>query len=235
MSDSPLNKNPQREGMPNNSNTADTPSQTSDNVQFKAKDIGRWASMQENPFAEQNRKTAERNRETAKKRLKATPAVVAIVSIIAVGLGLWGLVSLVIHIVNNWPQEETVGEVIEGNSQEDINKYRELLQNLYSQSGKDIQSVQDTVNSTLGTQSGQQYPEAVKIAESTFYAANGYFQETIDVAESIDYNALTDEQKLMYSQNLYYVYSALGDQDKVDEYSAQVYELVERLGGGEGD
>lgn len=218
MSNSPLDKKPHIDG------------QKSNNVQFKTKDIGRWASMQENPFAEQNRKAAERRQEVTKKRLKVAPAVIATISVIVIAFGIWGLVSLVIHVVNNWPKEEVVAEVIEGNSQEDISKYRDILQNFYNQHNN-LESVQDVVNTTLDSESGQQYPEAVKIAESNFYVFNGFYQEAIDAALSIDESKLTDEQKVQYYNTFSYGYTMLEDTEKAQEYKQKLYDLTADMEG----
>lgn len=199
-------------------------------VQFKTQDIGRWASMQENPFAEQNRKTAEKSREAAKQRLKIAPAVIATVSVIVIALGLWGLVSLIIHVVETWPKDEPVAEVIEGNSQEDISKYRDILQNFYNQHNN-LQTVQDVVSSTLESDSGQQYPEAVKIAESSFYMTNGFYQEALDAALSIDESKLDNEQKVTYYNVLSSSYFRTDQPDKSQEYAELLYDLTASMEG----
>lgn len=217
MSNSPLDKK-----LHNNTQKS--------NVQFKTKDIGRWASLQENPFAEQNRKTAEKNREAAKKRLKVAPAVIAVISVVVIGLGIWGLVSLIVHIVETWPKDEPVAEVIEGGSREDISKYREILQNFYNQHNN-VQSVQDVVNSTLESESGQRYPEAVKIAESSFYITNGFYQEAIDALSSVDAEKLDDYQKVAYYTVLSCSYTRTDQPDKAQEYSDLLYDLTASMEG----
>lgn len=229
-----MSNSPQNKPAANNSSQPD--------IEFTTSNIGRWASKQENPFAEQNRKTAAKKRARAEKRQKARPIAVIAVSAVAIAAAIWGLVVLIIHLINR-PVEldpETYTPEIAGGTMEDVNDYREILQSFYnerkkttinnesndSNSGNATQEEQDklyqdidkVVQNTLNSSSGKEHTNAVILAQITFCAANGCYQQGIDAAQQINADQLTQEQRSIYYNVLANCYLWSGDEDKAEEY-----------------
>lgn len=189
-------------------------------IEFTTSNIGRWASKQENPFAEQNRKTAAKKQARAEKRKKARPIAVIVISVLAVAAAIWGLVVLIISLVNR-PDAQT--PVISGATTKDIAEYRDQLQNFYNRrpdasDEERLQDVKDAVDRTLNTSNGKEYATQVRLAQIGFYINNGNYQEIVDLEEQINDEDLDNIQKAEYYNAMANAYYKLGDIAKSDEY-----------------
>lgn len=200
---------------------------------FKTKDIGKWKSKQENPFAAQNRQAAAKEQQKARERQKIAPLWIALGSIIVTGLAIFGLAALIITLTR--PPEDT--PPINGESAQDVISYRDILQNFYNQSDGTTEEkraqVSQLVENTLNTNDGKRYADQVKLAEAIFYSNNNLPDEAIKVAEGLDPNQFNLEQKLDYYNVLYYSYALKGNYEKAQEYTKIVYQLSGDLYGWE--
>lgn len=205
MSDSPLSKK-----------SNDKPE-----VQFTADKIGHWASKQENPFAEQNRKAAARKQREHEQAKKATPIVAIILGIAAVVAAVGGLVVLIVFLINSQPKPEVVE--IAGSSAQDIADYRDILNNFYNQdpyatTEDRIQNIENIVNGTLDSANGKDNSDAVLCAQAYLYYNNGLYQEVVNVGGRIDVGRLDDGQKANIYEAMANSYYMLGDQENADVY-----------------
>lgn len=147
-------------------------------TQFTTENIGRWAAKQENPFAAQNRKAAAKKQKQAETRKKATPYVVVVAATVAIGLAIFGLVVLIITLLNNQPKlpdnltlgSDGAAEISEAAQ----NVYQEQLQKFYNQHGNNASGSVEQPND-----------EAVQDALN---AVSDYYNEQKD-------KATTDDQK----------------------------------------
>ncbi len=214
-----MSNSPQNKPAANNSSQPD--------IEFTTSNIGRWASKQENPFAEQNRKTAAKKRARAEKRQKARPIAVIAVSAVAIAAAIWGLVVLIISLINR-PDIQT--PVISGTTTEDIAEYRDQLQNFYNRrpdasDEERLQDVKDAIDRTLNTSNGKAYADQVRLAEIGFYENNGMPQEVVDIADQIDPENLSAKQQLEYYNSLANSYYALGNIERSDYYYTKVLSI----------
>ncbi len=219
---------------------SDKKSNQKPDIQFTTGNIGRWSSRQEDPFAEQNRKRAAKKQTRNVKRQKVAPIIVIIAGVILTAAAIIGLIFLIIHL-----SHRTVNEIpeINGSTTQDIADYRDLLQNFYNQRPSDateeekLQAVQDAVNSTLDTAGGRENEVAVKIAQASFYIDNSRYEDALRVADSISHSvdALDLDQQILYYSILYISYYKVGNQEKGDEYSAKVSDLIGEQQGWIGD
>ncbi len=218
MSDSPLQKKP-------NEKEAD--------IQFTTDNIGRWASRQENPFAEQNRKEQAKKQERAKKRKKFSPIVIISASAIAIIAAVVGLVFLIIYIVNR--PVPIAPPTIAGSTMQDISDYRDLLQNLFNQNNgtneDKRQEINQTVDGSLSTNNGKENAAAIILAQASFYLNNGVYDEALRAASTIDPEQLPLEQQVLYYNILCSGNSVLGNEELANKYSAIMYDIVDQLGG----
>ncbi len=213
------------------------------NIAFKSDYIGQWAAKQEDPFAEQNRKAAEKKAAQEAARQKALPYI-KIGSIVAGCIAILAIVIAIIVVAVRDPDLDYTPEIA-GSSEEDIIKYRDLLQQFYNkkkdeQSDEDdlvnppnmgeapsndsqedkglINSVNQAVQNTLNTSSGKEHANAVLCAQAYFYYNNGYYQEVVDTIKQIDTDFLDNSVK----SNVYEVaansYYWLGDEETADTY-----------------
>ena len=218
MSDSPLDKK----------NDSEKPE-----IQFTTENIGRWASKQENPFAKQNRERQAKRRERDKKREKAAPFIVMFGSALVIGVALWGLVMLIVGLINR-PEPEAIA--IAGGTTQDMVDYRDKLQNLFNQnvsgnSDDKLKEIQEAVDDTLSTTNGRRNENAVKIAQMLFLSSNWYYDEIEQIAETINPGELTLEQKSNYYDVLFAKAQSEGDYEKADELFEIVYQLSQEIGG----
>lgn len=205
MSNSPLPKN----------------SNNKPEVQFTAENIGRWASKQENPFAEQNRKAAAKRRRDNEERKKATPIVAIILGTAAVIAAVGGLVVLIVFLINSQPKPEVVE--IAGSSEQDIADYRDILSSFYNQDPyatetDRIQNIQNIVNGTLDSESGKNNSDAVLCAQMSLYLNNGLYQQVIDIGSRINVDNLGNSLKANVYEALGNAYYMLGDQETANTY-----------------
>lgn len=206
-------------------------------AEFTTKNIGKWASRQENPFAEQNRKAAAKKQKANEARKKATPFVAIIAAIITVGVAIFGLVMLVIGLINSTP-EAPEPPTIAGDSAQDLNDYQDILNNLYNQrpdaSVEDrLQDVQNTIDNTLKTESGKEYANQVLLAQAMFYFDNSMYDRVVNVSQQVDENKLSDENKLLYYNIAYYSYERIGNPDMANEFLNKAYVLSDAMSGND--
>lgn len=204
-------------------------------IQFTTGNIGRWASQQEDPFAEQNRKRAVKKHTRNQKRQKAAPIIVIISGVILATAAIVGLIFLIIHLSNRRPNE--VPEISGGTTQ-DITNYRDVLQNFYNQrpdatEDEKLQAVQDAVNGTLDTANGREYEAQVKLAQALFYFDKGMYENASKTGSEIDESKMSLEDKRLYYNIMYYCYGKMGQQKLSDEYLAKLYEVANELSGQE--
>lgn len=198
-------------------------------AQFKTENIGSWAAQQEDYFAEQNRKAEEKRKKSERTRRKVLPIVFIVGGIIAVGLIIWGIVALVIALTT---KPEVDAPTISGGTSEDVNNYRDILQDFFNKGGADgIQAVEDAVNDTLNTENGREYENQVKLAEIIVLQNNGFYNEAIDKSKNIDMEKLDLDQKISFYGVLYYCSTMLGDNKAANEYFMKQYELSVEQGG----
>lgn len=126
---------------------------------------------------------------------------------------------------------------ITGASAQDVISYRDILQKFYDQSDGSPTEKRDQISqmiqNTLDTTDGKRYSAQVKLAEAIFYANNNLPDDAIRVAEELDPNLFTTEQKLDYYNALYYSYALKNDEAKAQEYTKIVYQLSGDLYGWE--
>lgn len=210
------------------------PGEVKPETQFKAENIGKWASKQENPFAEQNRKNEAKKRREAEQSKKAAPVVAIILGVAATLAAVVGLVILIVVLINNQPKLDDV-PTIAGNTTQDIVNYQQTLQNFYNNSDKPqeekVQEVDQFVQSTLSTGNGRRYEKEIRIAQAALYMNNGLYNDAIRVLDGVNPDGLGLDQQQMFYNILYYCYAAMGDYDKANEYTQILYEIINNLEG----
>lgn len=189
--------------------------------EFTVKNIGKWASRQENPFADQNRKAAAKKQKANEARKKATPIVAVVAAVIATGVAIFGLVMLIIVLIDSQPRPDVIE--IAGGSTQDIVDYQNILMDFYNQNPyatpeERVQNIQNIVNGTLGSESGKNNSDAVLYAQLYVYVNEGLYQEIVDVGEKINVDKLNDELKSNVYNAMTNAYYALGDQEKANIY-----------------
>lgn len=202
-------------------------------IQFQSENIGRWASRQENPFAQQNRRAQAKRQQSDETRRKATPFVAIAAGIFAIGIAVFGLAVLIINLTKQ-PEVET--PTITGGTMDDVISFRDILQEFYSsKENANKEDVTQIVDDVLATDDGQQYASQVKLAESMFYLDNKMYTDAVDVANQIDPSQLTETiQEWQYYTVLYTAYARLGNREKVEEYFGKVANLSSELNMGGG-
>lgn len=170
MSNSLPDKNANKQGKPD--------------IQFTTGDIGRWASQQEDPFAEQNRKRAIKKQERNRKRQKAAPIVVIITSIILVSASIFGLVILIINLTKSTlPEDIATGSEGASIVNDDAQKiYNDFLINFYNHqnSGDNSNSgnngTDDGDNAGSESQNGSIENPSPEAIQGAMNAVNDYFE-----------------------------------------------------------
>lgn len=203
----------------NNTPLGKNPDKNDQNVQFKTEDIGRWASRQEDPFAEQNRKTAAKKQERNRKRQKVAPIFIIIASAILSIAAVVGLVFLIIHLVSD-PLPENItpgstGATEVGQSAQDVyNKYLESFYNKnQGENGEDkgsienpseeaingaLNAVEDYFNNRTDSVSEESKRIDLVIIEMGIYAKNDQPEKVIEAGKKVDAGNMSDEQKAPY-------------------------------------
>lgn len=209
---------------------------TDPKVQFKSKDIGSWASKQENPFAKQNRERQAKKQERDEKRQKVAPFFVVFASAAVIGVALWGLVMLVVGLINQ-PGPDV--PMIAGDTNEDISNYKDILKNFYNQRpdgtvDEKIEDVEKAVQETLDTKQGKEYEKSVRIAQAQLYADNGLYDRVISTVGDLDTEGMTLDQLHTYYNMMYIAYSETGNVEKTQEYFVLTYDIGEQLQGANG-
>lgn len=173
-------------------------------VQFKSDNIGRWASKQENPFAEQNRKTAAKKQQQAEQRKKAAPFVVVVVSIVAVVAAVCGLVFLIIALINSrptLPDDLTMGSDGAAEiSNEAQSVYDEYLASSEGQSDEErlqgaLEAAKKFFNSKKGLTTNESVKTDLQVLEMQLYNNNAQPQAIIDMSADLNFDAMNEEQR----------------------------------------
>lgn len=198
--------------------------------EFTTKNIGHWASRQENYFAEQNRKAEEKRKKSERTRKKVLPIIFIVGGIIAAGLIIWGIVALIVAL--NTPEPGPDTPTIAGGTSEDVNGYRDILQEFFDRDGgNNIAAVEEAVNNTLETESGKEYADQVRLAELYILQNNGYYAEAIEKAQNVNTDNLDLSQKITFYGVLYYCNTLLGNIEAANEYMKIQYDLSQEQGG----
>ncbi len=229
MSNSPQSKSP-------NSGKADA------KVEFKTSNIGKWASKQENPFAKQNRERQAKKQARNKKRQKAAPYVVAVCGIVAVGLGIWGLVVLIGALTYSPINEDLSlggnGAVeIQKGAQEVFDKHLQAGANPGNSGNNGSSGSSDGDSNNATTESEQKANEAVQeyfegwqnstsdeakkaqlqLVEMEFYYNNGQFGTVLNMFDKVNKDALSEsEQGQFYGMLMNAAFST--DQIELGQY-----------------
>lgn len=236
MSDSPESKNSNSSPTAASSSISSTPSRgqsastPTSQQQFRTENIGNWAARQEGYFAEQNRKDAAKREKAEQTRKKVLPIVYIIGGVIAAGLIIWGVVVLVISFTT---KPEDNAPTIAGNTSEDVDNYRDILQDFFNKGGS-IEDIENTVNDTLSTNNGQEYADQVRLAELIFLQGNGYYSEALEKSNGVNPDNLNLDQKIFFYGILYYCNEILGNTEAADENFRRQYELSREQGGNGG-
>lgn len=200
-------------------------------VQFTADNIGRWASRQENPFAEQNRKAAAKKQRDNEERKKATPIVAIILGVAAVIAAVGGLVALIVFLINSQP-DESLPE-ISGSTLESSTEYYDVLQNFFNQH-HDLQVVEDALDAKIDAASDEQIANMTKLAGMVFYLKNNSASNAQQLGEQIDPETLELTARSRYYYLMMTAYHELGDADKSQTYRELNYATNLEIGGNGG-
>ena len=199
-------------------------------VQFTADKIGHWASKQENPFAEQNRKAAAKKQREHEQAKKATPIVAIILGVAATIAAVGGLVVLIVFLINLWPKPEEA-PIISGDSAADISDYRDILQDFYNNDG--IDKVDSIINNALDTNEGKEYTNQLLLSQALFYYDNSMCERVLSIGKQIDEGRLTNQNKQMFYNIMYDCYARTGNKDLSDQYFDKLYDLSDAMAGEE--
>lgn len=217
---------------------------------YKTANIGRWKSKQEDYFAKQNQ---ERSEKKAKKKAtfkKALPFMIVFGVLVVVGLGTWGVISL-INYINRPTLEETASDpsIISGNSSEAIRNYQDYLQKVYNdalasamaEEGTDVASdeakkkandaLSNAVANTASTEAGEKYRDAMRLSEMLVYYDTWQCDNILRLENQINPDNLNLQGQYRYYLALQNCYQARGDTERADnlwrtvtEIYGQVYE-----------
>lgn len=201
---------------------------TAKDVTFRSENIGKWAARQENPFAEQNRKTAARKKKQKENIRKARPYIftVGIVAIIIIAAVLG--IMLIASIINR-PSPEIPN--IAGGTFEDVTNYKDLLHKIYQENNDNPKSIDEAVAETLKTSEGKEFENEVRLAQMLFYQDNNQADKVNEIGDMIQPDQLSIESQLRYYNGLYYGAKSDGDESKANEYLNIIYDIANEIGG----
>lgn len=208
-------------------------------TQFTTENIGRWASKQENPFAEQNRKAAAKKQKKAETRKKATPYVVIIAAVIAVGLAIFGLVMIIIAFQPRLPDDLALGsEGAAEISDAAQNVYEEQLKKFYNQHGSNAagsvenpseEAVNDALNAVsdyYNEQKDKATDDAQKtqlgILEMQTLGFKGKNEDLIRIGLTLDKHRMGVVDRNYYYGIMANAYYSIGDIERGDYYLDQI-------------
>lgn len=213
MSDSPLSKK-----------SNDKPE-----VQFTADKIGHWASKQENPFAEQNRKAAAKKQREHEQAKKATPIVAIILGIAAVIAAVGGLAVLVFTLINSdpLPDDITIGSegagMVLDQSQKIFTERFDKIQNTDNKTTEDatqeaIDAAKKFYDRKFNQATSQDQKNDLVLLEMELFNNNAQPQQVIDSAQKANSDTMTDMQKGMYWGMLVNAYFNINDTESANKY-----------------
>lgn len=221
---------------------------------YKTANIGQWKSKQEDYFAKQNQERKEKKAKQKATFKKALPFLITFGVLIVVGLGTWGIISLV-NYLNRPTLEETASDpsIISGNSSEAIRSYQDYLQQVYNDAlasamaeegaNIDIDPVSDeakkkanealsaAVSNTANTEAGEKYRDAMRLSEMLVYYDTWQCDNILHLENQINPDNLNLQGQYHYYLSLQNCYQDRGDTERADnlwrtvtEIYGQVYE-----------
>lgn len=264
MDNSPENKKAQSSATPvssvSASNPATTPSPASAATSakpapandYKTANIGQWKSKQEDYFAKQNQ---ERNEKKTKRKAtfkKILPFAIAFGVLAVVGLGTWGIISL-INYINRPTLEETASDpsIISGSSSEAVKSYQAYLQQVYNdalasamaEEGTDVASdeakkkaneaLSNAIANSANTEAGEKYRDAMLFSEMMVYYNTGQWDNILRLEKQIDSDNLNLESRYRYYLALQNCYQMRGDTERANSLWRIVTELYGQVYTGE--
>lgn len=263
MDNSPETKKTQAPAAPANSapakpapaNTATSkPAETPDT--YKAANIGQWKSKQEDYFAKQNQARSEKKAKQKATFKKILPFAIAFGVLIVVGLGTWGVISLV-NYLNRPTLEETASDpsVISGNSSEAIKNYQDYLQQVYNdalaaamaEEGTNIdtdlpseeavkkanEALSGAVANTAATEAGEKYRDAMLLSEMIVYYDTWQCDNILRLENQINPDNLNLQGQYRYNLALQNCYQVRGDTERANNLWKKVTELYGQVYYGE--
>lgn len=219
---------------------------------YKTANIGQWKSKQEDYFAKQNK---ERSEKKAKKKAtfkKIFPFALVFGILIVIGLGTWGVISLV-NYINRPTIEETASDpsIISGNSSEAIKNYQDYLQRIYNdalasamaEEGTDIatgeakkkanEAMSEAVANTANTEAGEKYRDAMLLSEMLVYYDTWQCDNILHLEDQINPSNLNLQGQYRYNLALQNCYQVRGDTKRADELWKTVTELYSQVYNGD--
>lgn len=254
MDNSPETKKTQAPAAPTNSASASTatskPAEASNT--YKTANIGQWKSKQEDYFAKQNQERSEKKSKRKATFKKILPFAVVFGVLLVVGLGTWGVISL-INYINRPTLDETASDpsVISGNSSEAIRNYQSYLQKIYNdalatamaEEGTDVASdeakkkaneaLSDAVSNTANTEAGEKYRDAMLLSEMIVYYNSGQYDNILRLENQINPDNLNLQSQYRYYLALQNSYQVRGDTERANSLWRKVTELYGQVYNGE--
>lgn len=229
-----------------------TPAKAAPASDYKTANIGQWKSKQEDYFAKQNQ---ERSEKKAKKKAtfkKILPFAIAFGVLVVVGLGTWGIISLV-NYLNRPTLEETASDpsIISGNSSEAIKNYQDYLQKVYNdalasamaEEGTDTatdeakqkanEALSAAVSNTANTEAGEKYRDAMRLSEMLVYYDTWQCDNILRLEHQINPANLNLQGQYRYNLALQNCYQVSGDSKRADELWKTVTELYSQVYNGD--
>lgn len=223
---------------------------------YKTANIGQWKSKQEDYFAKQNKERSEQKAKRKATFKKILPFAIAFGVLVVVGLGAWGIISL-INYINRPTLEETASDpsVISGNSSEAIKNYQNYLQKVYNdalatamtEEGASIdtdlasdeakkkanEALSNAVANTANTEAGEKYRDAMRLSEMLVYYDTGQWDNILRLENQINPDNLNLQGRYHYYLALQNCYQIRGDTKRADELWKTVTELYGQVYEGE--
>lgn len=263
MDNSPETKKTQAPAAPANSapakpapaNTATGKSAEAPDT-YKAANIGQWKSKQEDYFAKQNQERSEKKAKQKATFKKILPFAIVFGVLVVVGLGTWGVISLV-NYINRPTLEETASDpsVISGNSSEAIKNYQDYLQKVYNdalaaamaEEGTSIdtdlpseeavkkanEALSDAVANTAATEAGEKYRDAMLLSEMIVYYDTWQCDNILRLENQINPDNLNLQGQYRYNLALQNCYQVRGDTERANNLWKKVTELYGQVYYGE--
>lgn len=230
------------------------PTKAAPTSDYKTANIGQWKSKQEDYFAKQNQERKEKKAKQKATFKKALPFLITFGVLIVVGLGTWGVISLV-NYLNRPTLEETASDpsIISGNSSEAIRSYQDYLQQVYNdalasamaEEGANIdtdlasdeakkkanEALSAAVSNTANTEAGEKYRDAMRLSEMLVYYDTWQCDNILHLENQINPDNLNLQGQYHYYLSLQNCYQDRGDTERADnlwrtvtEIYGQVYE-----------
>ena len=208
-------------------------------IQFSTKNIGKWNSKQENPFAEQNRKKQAKREERDKKRQKAGPFIVIGGSALVIIAAIVGLVLLVINLTKILPLDvltESDTIAIRDEAQKIFDRYTDKInledtENLSEKDKENIQKALDAVRNFYKQQSDRatndEVVTQVALEEMSFYIMNKQPDPAIAIADGLLAKNNLDNMQLSNVYDLLQsAYYFKDDEEKIEYYFQLMVEVI---------